>query len=730
MPLTFSPILIPILLAALTSLFLSWYTWRHRQTTGARSFAFLMTALFLWGVTYVLQAAVTDFEIKIFLYKLTFLWIVVTPVAWFLFALEYTGRRTWITNVRIALLFIMPLITMAVIATDGIHHMFWTRLEPMQEGNLILLDTINGFYFWVHAGYSYVLILVGTILVVRALLRWPAQYRGQMGWVLFAVATPWLANAITIFKLLPILIDLTPIAFTITGLGMAFALFRHRLLALAPIARDIVINSMNDGMIVLDSGNHIVDINPAAQVMIGISGKDHPIGKHLEEVLEKWPGLIERYRGVTEAEDEISLGEGEAQHWYELHLSPLRDEQNRLIGQVITAHDSTNRKRTEQLLLESESRFRQIVENAGDMIYRTDNKGRFTYVNPTALRVMGYSSEAEVLGKHYLDLAAPEARATVERNYREQIVRRTPNTYHEFPAIARDGREVWVGQNVQLIMQGDEIAGFQAVARDITAIKQAQEALQLARDQALEASKAKSHLLAKVSHELRTPLGGVLGFAELLKDFAFGDLNPEQKKAVAEIIQSTNYLNSMVNELLDQAQVEANRVILQRKSFAPVGLLQQITSALSGVARSKGLEFTASIAPDLPGELYEDERRLRQILTNLIVNAIKFTKQGRVMVRLLSVDRDHWGIQVSDTGIGIAREFQSSVFEPFKQADNAVTHENRGIGLGLSITKQLVEIMGGEIQFHSEVGKGTTFTVTLPIEKPVELKFSGVAVTN
>ena len=331
---------------------------------------------------------------------------------------------------------------------------------------------------------------------------------------------------------------------------------------------------------------------------------------------------------------------------------------------MITAHDSTNRKRTEQLLLESESRFRQIVENAGDMIYRTDNKGRFTYVNPTALRVMGYSSEAEVLGKHYLDLAAPEARATVERNYREQIVRRTPNTYHEFPAIARDGREVWVGQNVQLIMQGDEIAGFQAVARDITAIKQAQEALQLARDQALEASKAKSHLLAKVSHELRTPLGGVLGFAELLKDFAFGDLNPEQKKAVAEIIQSTNYLNSMVNELLDQAQVEANRVILQRKSFAPVGLLQQITSALSGVARSKGLEFTASIAPDLPGELYEDERRLRQILTNLIVNAIKFTKQGRVMVRLLSVDRDHWGIQVSDTGIGIAREFQSSVFEP------------------------------------------------------------------
>jgi signal transduction histidine kinase len=145
--------------------------------------------------------------------------------------------------------------------------------------------------------------------------------------------------------------------------------------------------------------------------------------------------------------------------------------------------------------------------------------------------------------------------------------------------------------------------------------------------------------------------------------------------------------------------------------------MQQITSAVVGTAHSKGLEFTTSIEPDLPHELCGDERRLRQIITNLIVNAIKFTKHGRVQVQLSVPDPAHWCIQVRDTGIGIPKEYHASIFEPFHQADNAVTHENRGIGLGLSITKQLVELMGGNIQLQSEAGRGATFRVTLPIEK-------------
>jgi PAS domain S-box-containing protein len=798
-----------------------------------------MLVLFQWGLSYILELLSTDLTIKAFWEKVTFLGVVATPVAWFLFALVYTGRRNWITRSRLVQLSIIPLITTIVVWTSDSHNLFWTNREVYQVGELVLQVSDNGLWFWIHAAYSYVLILAGTVFIVRALLRWPAQYRGQMVWILLSVAAPWLANAITVFELLPVLIDLTPFAFTVTGIGMAVALFRHRLLDLAPIARDVVIEGMKEGMIVLDVSNRIVDINLSAQNILNLSGEQKPIGKRLADVLTNRPELVERYQNVPDAQDEIMLGEGKAQRWYELTLSPLQDRRKNNIGRVIITRDITDRKRseeqlrqlsraveasptsivitdteaqiqyvnpkftqvtgytfeealgknpkilksdltpvgthrqmwetissgqewrgefcnrkkngdlywelasispiedaagnithfvavkediterkrTESLLQESEARFRQIVENASDLIYRTDANGNVTYANQPVLRVLGYPSEAEVLGKHYLDLTTPESRQKLKRTYTHQFLSRTMNTYHEFPTIAADGREVWLGQNVQLIMAGDQVIGFQAIARDITAIKQAQEALHIAYDQALEASRAKSQLLAKVSHELRTPLGGILGYAELLQTGTFGPLQEGQKKAADEILQSANYLSVMVNELLDEAQIQANTATLQEGIFYPASLLQKATSAMQVLAQKKGLEFTVSIDPGLPQELYGDDHRLRQILINLIGNAIKFTKTGKIGVNFLCPDPDHWIVQVTDTGIGIPKEAQASIFEPFRQADNAITRDNPGIGLGLSITKQLVELMGGRIALESRVGEGSTFNILLPIVK-------------
>ncbi|HMU94015.1 MAG TPA: PAS domain S-box protein, partial [Anaerolineales bacterium] len=202
------------------------------------------------------------------------------------------------------------------------------------------------------------------------------------------------------------------------------------------------------------------------------------------------------------------------------------------------------RKQAETLLLESEIRFRQIVENASDIIYRADINGNFTYANPSALKMMGFMSEKDVIGKNYLDLTTSEYRQKLKRVYDHQYISKTMSTYHEFPAVAADGGIVWVGQNVQLIMDGDKIIGFQAVARNITQLKQAQEALALSRDQALEASRFKSQLVSRVSHELRTPLGGILGYAELLQVEAFGGLNEKQQAALKNIVESTNFLTT------------------------------------------------------------------------------------------------------------------------------------------------------------------------------------------
>jgi|GEM_PF-778845 len=385
----------------------------------------------------------------------------------------------------------------------------------------------------------------------------------------------------------------------------------------------------------------------------------------------------------------------------------------RSIADVITV--ILRRKQAESLLLDSEVRFRQIVENASDIIYRADVNGYFTYANSSALNVMGFVSEADVLGRSCMELAAPEFRHDLKRIYDHQYLSKTQNTYYEFPVLSTDGRMVWVGQNVQLIMDGEQITGFQAVARDITQLKQAQEALSLSRDQALDASRFKSQLLSRVSHELRTPLNGVLGYAELLQYNAFGSLNEEQHKAVNNIIDSANYLTAIVSDLLDESQIESQSLSLYNEYFNPVELVEKTKATMSVLAAKKGLGFHVNIGPNLPTELYGDVNRLQQILINLEGNAIKFTQTGEIIVSLNRSAPTYWTIEVHDTGAGIPLDYQKTIFEPFYQVNNSITRENRGSGLGLAITKQLVELMGGSIHLESEIGKGSLFIIALPI---------------
>lgn len=712
----FTPNMIPLAFAALISGALGFYTWQNRRAIGATPFCVMMLLLFQWEISYILHLAGIDFPTKLFWDKVMFVGVVATPVAWLTFALEYIGRKAWLNPRRLGMLSILPLTTLILIATHESHQLFWTEMSLSSEGGFSLMNNSNGSWFWIHAAYSYVLIVIGLVLIIRALLRWPAQYRGQMLWTLLATLTPFIANILTVFRVIPILIDLTPFAFTVTGIGMAFALFRHRLLDIAPIARDIVIDGMKDGMIVLDAERRMVDVNRAAQEMIALVGEEQPIGKPLADILSSWPGLIERYRHLLEAEDEISLEVGGTQRWYALTLSTLLDENKLLIGRVLIIRDVTDRKQAERQLQESESRFRQIVENASDLIYRVDIHGRLTYANASVVRVLGHDSEKDILGRHFLDFVLPEARHTVKRAYEHQLLSKTLNSYHEVPVLAAAGQEIWLGQNVQLIYEEDRVAGFQAVARDITAIKQAQDALRLARDQALEANIAKTRLLSKVSHELRTPLGGIVGYAELLQGNLFGQLNDRQQKAASEIIESADYLANMVNELLDEAQMRSSTAILQEKVFSPRKLVQQATSGMDILAQKKGLDFSSSIDPRLPEEICGDDRRIRQIIINLLGNAIKFTKVGSVCLQITRPSEQCWEIQVSDTGIGISKEVQSAIFEPFRQLQSAVTHENSGVGLGLSITKQLVDLMNGKLVLESEPGKGSTFTVLLPLK--------------
>jgi len=236
-----------------------------------------------------------------------------------------------------------------------------------------------------------------------------------------------------------------------------------------------------------------------------------------------------------------------------------------------------------------------------------------------------------------------------------------------------------------------------------------------------ELDRLKSRFVSMVSHELRTPLGAIQGFAEMLQAEVYGTLSKEQYSALDRIVANDQRMSGLINDLLDQARMEAGQLSLSITPLSLDDLVNDMESTMRVLAEGKGLYLRTHIDPNVPDTLQGDRERLHQILVNLINNALKFTKQGGVDVRFHCPDKNHWAIDVIDTGPGIPKDAQVNIFEPFWQVDSSTTREHRGFGLGLAIVKQLATLMGGVTTVHSDLGHGSTFTVTLPIIPPQEI---------
>jgi PAS domain S-box-containing protein len=375
------------------------------------------------------------------------------------------------------------------------------------------------------------------------------------------------------------------------------------------------------------------------------------------------------------------------------------------------------RDRIEKLLRGSEERYRGIIDQAQDVIYQTDAEGRFTFFNRAALELMGYPAE-ELAGRQFLELIQEKDRDAARRFYGVQFARRTPNTYYEFAATKGNGETVWFGQNVRLLIDGEEIVGFQAVARDITERKRIEAELARARDAALRSARLKSEFLANMSHEIRTPMNGIIGMTGLLRAT---DQTFEQQEYTRHIESSAESLLTIINDILDFSKIEAGKLDVEPVDLNLRMIVESSCGMLSERAKEKGIGFASTFDDRIPERLRSDPVRIRQVLTNLIGNAIKFTDRGEVRVRICMQEesRQHLVVrfEVSDTGIGIAPDVQSGLFESFTQGDSSTTRRYGGTGLGLAISRKLVELLGGEIGFESQAGAGSTFWCTIRFER-------------
>ncbi len=233
---------------------------------------------------------------------------------------------------------------------------------------------------------------------------------------------------------------------------------------------------------------------------------------------------------------------------------------------------------------------------------------------------------------------------------------------------------------------------------------------------ATEANEFKTQFIARMGHELRTPLGAMMGMAEMLQEGIYGQLTSEQKDITQRIINNAIVLKQIFAELLDQSQIESGQLRLKEEEFSPQVLTKQVHSNFLPLVLQKGLTMQVKVGSNLPPIIIGDKTRIEQILSNLVVNAIKYTETGSIAIRTYRENATHWAIEVKDTGIGIAQEHLTYIFEPFRQTDESMSRKHGGVGLGLAIVQQLVSAMNGTIDVKSKFGQGSQFTVILPLQ--------------
>ena len=367
----------------------------------------------------------------------------------------------------------------------------------------------------------------------------------------------------------------------------------------------------------------------------------------------------------------------------------------------------------------SDRSLRLMAEHVPVGIVELDASGELQWMNSRALDMVGLESSEAVTFSDWADLIPDEDIEEIRRTYARCMADKEPLQVQHRLRTA-DGARRWIEQKgIPVTDERGELQRLVVSVNDISTHVELQHALRRARDAALEASRLKSVFLANMSHEIRTPLNGVLGMANLLLD---GQLTAEQRSRVITLRTAAHQLLGLLNDILDLSKIEAGRLHLEAINFDLPDVVHQVLRLHTSAAFDRGLTFTSDIADDVPAIVVGDPMRIRQVLDNLLGNAVKFTDVGgvhlRVTTRRLDVARAAVRFEVRDTGIGISRDAQRRIFRPFTQADTSTTRQFGGTGLGLTICAQLAELMGGELSVDSVEGQGSAFR--LDVELPVE----------
>lgn len=705
--------------------------WKRKKERGASELAMLMLSAGLWSFFVIFETAATTIDVKIFWSKVAYIGALSTPVLFLILVLRFVGKDKYLkTKYQIAL-WTVPVITFILTITNEYHNLVWTGYAPISP-DTNLTQYYHGIAFWLgNLLYNYLLLVITSAYLLTFIFEKISTFRSQGIYLLAASLCPWIASIFYVTAKNPVPgFDLVPHSMVISGILMAIAISRNRFLDLIPVARETLFETLSEGIIVLDTNNRIQDINDTAREFLGIASKNITgVNIETQEVREK--SIVNAILG-DHRESRVDVSGKLGTYTYVILKQKLKDYPG---SNLIIIRDITNEiLREKQIKLSNDNyqqlynMFRMMSDNMQDMLWAKDLDKRFIFVNKAMCSNFLFAKDLnEPIGKtntYFADrevLSNPENklwhtfRSMCEDSDQVVIDTAQPARFEEEGYLR--GRFCVMDVNKAPIFNAEGIMiGIVGSAREITQEKLNHEELLIAKRRAEESDNLKSSFLTNLSHEIRTPMNSITGFLELLQS---DDVNiEEQKTYIEQLRKSSGRILSTLNDIIEVSKIEAGQIQLEESSVNLNETLDYFISRFNSDAEEKGLELLSVKGLDNYQAFVKIDRlKLNSILNNLIKNAVKFTYRGSVKFGY-ELKGNKIELFVEDTGIGIPKERHESVFYRFVQADQSLTRPYEGSGIGLSIVKAYVELMGGVVTLESELGKGSRFSFEIEY-KPV-----------
>ena len=724
----YNPFFIPLVIAGAACVAFALIAWNRPSQPGSKAFFLLCLAMSSWSIEYALELGSPDLTAKLFWAKLQFASIALIPVFWLVFVLQYTGRTDGIFYRNKILLLIIPLITLLLTATNSFHGLMIRHVILETRETYSILIRKFGPWFWLHAVYCYLLVFSGTIVLIHSVVRFPNRYRGQSIAITVAALAPLAGNAVYLLGLSPFpSIDLAPFIFALSCMAFTWSAFRGRFLDIMPIAYDKIVKSMSDSVLILDNENKILDMNSAAQTVLGKKA-NAVIDQPVEKILAPWPRLVNHFKTKSEKNEEIAIDTRQRRRYFDLLISPVYVNRY-LAGRLAVFRDITKRKQFENAVRESEERFRSAFHQALMGIALLSLEGKFLAVNAYLCDMIGYPEE-ELLKMQVQDAFHTDDLKPAMRQLGELLDGQVSELLMENRFTRKDGEIIW-GKTSTSILRDPEGNPVSIIAhiQNITEAKRMEEEKQRLEKQtrSVQRLEAIGTLAGGIAHDFNNILMSIQGSVSVLRMRT--DANHSNQKKLLNIEEYVNTGASLTRQLLGFARSGKYEV----KTIRLNDIIQK-TSQMFARTR-KEVRVTTRLEKDL-WRIRADESQIEQILLNLYVNASQAMADGGTLyLDTANVLLDETYLKpfrvkpgryvkviVTDTGVGMDASTQERIFEPFFTTKEM----GRGTGLGLASVYGIIKNHHGYINVYSEEGVGTTFNIYFPAsdqeaEQQVEL---------